>query len=288
MASRLLKNIFHGVANILPDSIAVRLLYIGYIRRWPNLKKPRTFNEKIAWRKLYQHDPRFVLFADKIAVKDEIAKLVGPEHVIPTLWSGDNPEEIPFDAFPLPFVIKVNHGWGGHIFIKTPEDIRPTEITKVLQKNLARIHGHKLREWAYTGIRPRVLVEPMICGHDQNPPEDCRFFTYNGRVRFIEIDYVASPNKHEVYYNESWDRIPCVIGGAPSTDRNLDDPERQKQMVALAEKIGAKFDFVRVDLYNTFPTILFSETTFYPSGGVERFHPDVWDLKFGEPWLLAP
>jgi hypothetical protein len=57
-------------------------------------------------------------------------------------------------------------------------------------------------------------------------------------------------------------------------------------MINLAEKIGAQFDFVRVDLYAPPQGILFGEVTFYPCAGTEAFIPKDWDNKFGEPWRI--
>ena len=57
-------------------------------------------------------------------------------------------------------------------------------------------------------------------------------------------------------------------------------------MINLAEKIGAQFDFVRVDLYSPPQGILFGEVTFYPNGGLAPFIPKDWDYKFGEPWKI--
>jgi len=57
-------------------------------------------------------------------------------------------------------------------------------------------------------------------------------------------------------------------------------------MINLAEKIGAPFDFVRVDLYSPPQGILFGEATFYPGSGLQPFIPEDWDNEFGEPWKI--
>ena len=57
-------------------------------------------------------------------------------------------------------------------------------------------------------------------------------------------------------------------------------------MINLAERIGAQFDFVRVDLYSPPQGILFGEVTFYPGAGLRAFIPEDWDYKFGEPWKI--
>jgi hypothetical protein len=45
---------------------------------------------KRSWRKLNQRDPRFHIFADKVAVKGEIEKLIGKKHLIETLLVVDD------------------------------------------------------------------------------------------------------------------------------------------------------------------------------------------------------
>jgi hypothetical protein len=54
-------------------------------------------------------------------------------------------------------------------------------------------------------------------------------------------------------------------------------------MIDIAEKIGAQFDFVRVDLYSPPQGILFGEASFYPNSGLKAFVPEEWDYRFGEP-----
>jgi hypothetical protein len=57
-------------------------------------------------------------------------------------------------------------------------------------------------------------------------------------------------------------------------------------MIDVAERIGAQFDFVRVDLYSPPQGILFGEVTFYPAAGLQPFVPREWDNIFGEPWKI--
>lgn len=62
--------------------------------------------------------------------------------------------------------------------------------------------------------------------------------------------------------------------------------DRLPDLIDLAEKIGAQFDFVRVDLYSPPQGIFFGEATFYPNGGLQAFTPKEWDSEFGEPWRI--
>ena len=276
---------YQSLLDTLPDSIAVTLMYLRAFGRLPNLKHPKTFNEKIAWRKLHQHDPQFTLYADKIAVKAEIAKLIGVQHVIETLWVGKNPQDIPWDSLQPPYVIKVSHSCGRHVFVRKTQDIKRDETVAIMRQQLALSHGRRTREWGYSGIPHRVLVERMIQMPDGDFPDDYRFLTYHGHVLFIQLDRGQPGARRRIVYDREWNLLPvrfmrlALLTAVPK-------PMNLAEMISLAEKIGASFDFVRVDLYSPPQGVFFGETTFYPSAGLQPFIPEEWDEKFGEPWQL--
>ena len=76
----------------------------------PDFLHPRTLNEKINWRKLYDHRPIFAVFADKVAVRKYVEGKVGPQVLIKTYQETDRPEKIDYKALPRSFVIKASHG----------------------------------------------------------------------------------------------------------------------------------------------------------------------------------
>jgi len=274
-----------SVRNLLPDYLAVNLLYYRAFRKWPDLKHPKTFNEKIAWRKLYQRNPQFSLFSDKIAVKAEIARLTGEQGIIETLWTGAAPEAIPFDDLAPPYVVKVNHSTGGILFVRTPQDVKQEMIVSSMRRQLRLSHGRRLREWGYLGIQPRVLIERMVETPSGDLPEDYKFFVYHGRVHFIQFDCDRPRGLKLNFYDRAWNLLPAKLR-YPRTSAPIPRPANLAQMIEMAEKIGAQFDFVRVDLYSSPQGILFGEVTFYPNAGLEPFTPAEWDMTFGEPWHL--
>jgi hypothetical protein len=280
----IVRKVYKSVIDRLPDYAAVNLMYFRCFRRLPNLRHPRTFNEKIAWRKLYQHNPQFPIFADKIAVKAEIARLIGEQHIIETLWVGNNPEDIPFDGLKPPYVIKVNHGSGGNVFIRKVQDIKRDEIVASMRQQLGVSYGHIAREWGYLGIPHKVLVERMVEMPGCEVPEDYRFFTYHGRVHFIQVDCDRFGGHKRNLYDREWNLLP--VKREHTTSEPVSKPVNLGQMINLAEKIGAQFDFARVDLYSPPQGILFGEVTFSPEGGHGAFIPEDWDNKFGEPWKI--
>jgi hypothetical protein len=281
----LFKKTYRYLLDVLPDAWAIRLSYFRHLKRRANLKKPQALSEKINWRKLYQRDPRFIVFADKVAVKSEIANLVGEEYVIPTLWAGETPEEIPFDQLEPPYVIKVNHASGQPIFIRKKDDIAQRKIYNSLHEQLSHAYGKRDREWAYLAIPRKILIEPMLETAEKAVPEDYKFFVYRGRALFVQIDFDRFGNMCSLFCDRNWNKIP-MTWGYPDVERAIPKPEHFEKMLEISEKIGAQFDFARIDLYQVPSGIFFGETTFYPDAGYGKIEPVEWDFKFGEPWVI--
>ena len=53
-------------------------------------------------------------------------------------------------------------------------------------------------------------------------------------------------------------------------------------MVELARKLSRKIPFVRIDFYENDSRIYFSEITFYPNSGFEKFKPEKYDKILGD------
>ncbi len=277
------KKHYRNWLDSLPDELAVQIMYFRTFKKFMNLKSPKTFNEKLIWRKIHQRDPRFTVFADKIAVKDEISRLIGQEHIIPTLWSGQNPEEIPFDQLAPPYAIKVSHSSGLNIFVKTAKDLDSVATISSMKKQLLYSHHHLFREWSYLGIPRRVLVEKMLIAENGQPPVDYKFYVFHGEVKIIQIDTDRFDDHYQLYLDKNWETLPFRKDCKPM-DGPPPKPARLDKLLELAVAIGSQFDFVRVDLYDTPEGIFFGETTFYPGAGDGRFQPEKWDGIIGSYW----
>lgn len=286
MSDAISNRFFRYLRGILPDRFAVFLDYYRIFRSLPNIRSPKTLNEKIAWRKLYQHNPLFTLYSDKIAVKKEVAELIGAEHVIETLWAGCSPERIPFDDINPPYVIKVNHSSGGNIFVRSDRDVDRQGIIASVNRQLSISHGNKAYEWGYLNIPRKVMVERMLVLPGQEVPDDYKFFIYHGKARFIHVDVDRFTRHARNLYDRDWNRLEGQYE-YPNADREIARPHSLEKMISIAEAIGARFDFVRVDLYLASGQIYFGEATFYPAAGLGEFFPRELDYKFGEPWKTA-
>lgn len=281
----ILKPLYRAFLGCLPDEWAIQVLYYRNFKRFADLRNPRTFSEKTNWRKLHQRDPRFTLFSDKAAVKAEIARLIGRQHVIPTLWTGERPEDVPFEDIAPPYVIKVNHGNSSNIFIHRREDVDKEKIRAELRRTLGHSHAYNARQWGYYDIPRKILIEPMLDIFGKGAPEDYKFYVYHGRAHFVQVNADRWGRDLVAYFDRDWNRFPTE-----RTDREIDSPLPKPpflaELITIAEKIGAGFDFVRVDLYYAAGNVFFGETTFYSAAGYPFILIGDLDYRFGEPWII--
>ena len=66
-----------GLLNWLPDEQYIKLQFRLAMGYWPDLKNPKTYNEKLQWLKLHDRDPLYTTLVDKYAVRKYIADTLG-------------------------------------------------------------------------------------------------------------------------------------------------------------------------------------------------------------------
>jgi hypothetical protein len=254
---------------------------------WPNFKKPRRFSEKVWSRQLHERDPLYTLISDKLRVRDYVADKVGGDYLVPLLWSGSKPEEIPFDKLPLKFVIKMNHGCGYNILVKDKARLDRALVDIKLEKwaneNFCE-EKYLGIAWAYKNIKPQVIIETFL-EEDDRVPEDYKFFCFSGRVEFFKLDFDRFEDHSVKYFDRDFKKLDLTEEGFEQYQGEIELPDDFEHMVQVAESLAKGFDFVRVDLYYVNRKIYFGELTLYPGGISNRFEPDSFDYIFGEKWL---
>lgn len=281
----LLQAAYRFVGDLLPARMHATLGYVRVHGRFPNLRAPATFTEKILWRKLFERDGRLPDLVDKIRSKEIVAARFGEELVIPTLAIYEQPEDMDFGVPPLsqpPYVIKANHGWAMNLLVQDLDAAQSADdIRQTLRGWLATDHSRRMREWAYSQIRRRILVEPYL-----GPVDDYKFHVFHGRAFACEL--IANrfrKHRQEAIFDRNWQTIDANYG-YPLYAGALPSKSVRERMIELAEAIGSEFSYVRVDLYLLGSTVKFGELTFYPGGGEEKLRPSAWDRSFGEQWRL--
>jgi hypothetical protein len=177
------------------------------------LRKPRTFLEKLWHRGLYDRDPKWTQFSDKLRSRDYIAERLGPDYLVPLLWSGTDPDAIPFDDLPVSMVIKTNHGSGFNIIVDDKKRVDRSAVRKQLASWLnenyceSRIVG---MEWGYKHVPPRIMVEAFV-GSDGEPPPDHKFYCYSGRAEFIQLLQGRFKVHRSAFFDRDFTQLPMQL-----------------------------------------------------------------------------
>jgi hypothetical protein len=254
---------------------------------WPHFSHPRRFSEKLWNRMLFNRDPVLTLISDKYRVRDYVAKKVGSEYLVPLLWNGNKPDEIPFGKLPLQFVIKANHGCGYNIIVKDKKQLNLMKTKQIMNKWLSENFGRDRYMgigWAYKNISPTIIIESFI-GENDKLPVDYKFYCFSGHVEIITVHIDRFKEHKTLTYNRDFDRITFKSGFRQYSGEYL-RPSNYKEMVQLAESLSEGLDFVRVDLYNKEKKVYFDEFTVHPAGisSFLGFDISTLDLALGDKW----
>lgn len=258
--------------------IRVRLCYLVRHQRILHLDNPTRFNELVQRRKLENHDVRMVTSADKVAVKDHVAALLGPEWIIPTLWSGDILPDSPPCA--PPFVVKARHGSNQNIYVR--DAVADWSYIRTRAARWMRgPYGQLLDEWLYRHIPLGLLVEPFV-GEEGQLPIDYKIFVFGGRATYVQVHLDREKRHRWIVFDRAWNRVSAL-----TEDAHPKRPDTLDRMLDAAETLARGFDFVRCDFYEIAGKPLFGEMTFYPGSGLDKFTPVELDVVFGQHWLAA-
>lgn len=272
--------------NFIPDKTMIKLQYRIKFGRWPNLKNPQRYTEKIQLYKLKYRNPEIHTCVDKYRVKEYIQSKY-PGLNVPKLYGVyDNAEDIDFDSLPQKFVLKTNDGGGANnvIVCRDKSQLHWEDTVKRANSWLNVKDVNPGREWAYTGIPKSVIMVEELLENSVNPEagiEDYKFFCFNGKPFFIQHDGMRLTDHRKNYYDLQWNVLKL------QTDYdNFDDvvpkPANLEGMIVFAKELSREFPHVRVDFYNIEGKIYFGELTFYPYSGYVQFTPDEFDFKLGE------
>ena len=280
------------------------LLRHGYLL---NLDEPRSFSEKLCWRKIFDRNPLFPIVVDKYAVRAFVERVLGVADaarvLVPLLARARDPGDLPFAQFPENFIVKANHGSGFNLIVRGKHELDTEAVVERCRTWLQRPYGVYLHEWAYRHVKRCVLVEELLSGHDGRPPREYKFHMFDGKCVVIQalesdgwydgVSHVPSKMPTLTYFSEDWSPIdvswkfhwlPEPFPPNPQMPR----PEALADMLDLARRLSRPFDYMRVDLYDTVGGIRFGELTPYHLAGHGAITPMQFDFELGKHWKLRP
>lgn len=266
------------------DRKCIEKSYLQSHNRKLNLDCPALFSEKLQWLKLYYHKDLMRQCSDKFAVRKYVRDKIGDKILNTLIASYDCVDEIDFGSLPEKFVMKVTHGSGQNLIVTDKRGVNWHYERKVLKFYMQFNHYFEGREWAYRGIKPRVICEAYL-DEDGKSPKDYKFFCFNGEPKFIAYDLDRFSDHRRNIYDTDWHLLPFELK-YPRFHEQIARPEKLDQMLSYATTLAQDFPFVRVDLYYVNGEIYFGELTFYPSQGLVKFYPKRYDLIYGQQLIL--
>ncbi|MBB3229582.1 ATP-grasp fold amidoligase family protein [Halomonas stenophila] len=282
--------------DVLPAAAKDHIKFVSRLHYLPNFKQPRTYNEKVNFRKRHYTSELFALCADKVKVKDYVRDAVGSEVVIDNLFVGDSLEPAHLQELIIAndgAVLKTNHN-SGTVFI-FDRDTGREEIEHacaVVGRGLGKDYGKIKREPWYSDITPKLLVERKLPVKAGEAALDYKFHVFKqgegcDPVVILHVDFDRFTNHSRSYFSEDLEWLPFAVK-YPSIYHRIERPENYERMLEIVKTLAEPFSYVRVDLYNIRGRIFFGEMTFAHAAGFGAFTSKAYDLWMGNLWKCDP
>ena len=276
---------FYIALSYLSPRLNTKLLFLKKFGRFPDLKDPKTLNEKILKLKLetYGRDPLVRQCADKYCVREYIDNC-GLEHCLNKLIAVyDTPEEIEWDKLPEQFAMKWNFGCGYNIICQSKKDLDIPATAEKLRKWGKEPFWAYFSELQYRKIEKKIIVEEYIGGADGSLPEYYKFYCFHGKAYCVMVCAGREEGWPKFYFFDRDFKLMRINRDSKNAPEGfaLPRPAGLEEAFQTADRLSEGFPFVRVDLYLTEQGVRFGEMTFTPAAALDNKRLPETDLLFG-------
>ena len=263
----------------IPDSQYLKIIYYLRTGQKLNLREPKSFNEKLQWLKLHDHNLEYSKMVDKYEVRKYISDKIGEQYLIPLIGVWDKIEDVEFDKLPKQFVLKCTHDSGGILVCKDKDKLDIKETRKWFAKRLKRNFYYSKREWPYKNVKPRIIAEKYMVDESGTELKDYKIFNFHGVPKFIEVDYDRFVNHKRKIYTDQWELTDVRIIYS-NEGKDIPRPDNLDEMLELARILSKDMIHLRTDFYSINGRVYFGELTFFHESGFGKFIPE----KVGYEW----
>lgn len=249
-----------------------------------NLKDPKGFNEKLSWRKLYDHNPLYSMMVDKYEAKSIAAKLIGEEYIVPCYGVWNNFDEIDLKKLPNQFILKCTHDSSGIVICRNKNNFDKNSAKKIIDRSLKRNYYHLGFEWPYKDASHRVIADQLLVDDSRKELQDYKWWCFNGEPKVMYITNKGKLEQCEENFYDMEFRPLDINHGFPRTVPEYEKPKQFEKMKELAGILSQKIPFIRIDFFVVNDKIYFGEFTFFDHAGLRPFTENGWDEKLGS-WI---
>lgn len=272
------------------------LSFVSQNKYIPNFEDPKTYNEKVNYRKNNPKNNLFSICSDKIAAKEYVADKIGPEYIIPNYFIGESitPDKIKeIISERGDCLLKANHNSGPvKLLTTTSTDDEIKSACECVNQQLTVDFGKLQNEPWYSDIKPGVLVEQRLHPEDGDTDlKDYKFHVFkqnDGTVKIVlGIYFDRGVNTTASFFDEELNYLPFSYNFC-SVKTVIKKPVNFEGMLSIAKTLAEPFSYVRVDFYNIKGNIYFGELTFADGSGGAPFSFYQHDLWMGNLWQGDP
>lgn len=276
--------------NRLP--IFLRDKFLALTGKLPTEELTR-FRDKIIWSYMFDVTPLKIQCTDKLLVRDYVKKVIGDKY-LPKLYAVyTRPDDFDIKSLPDSFMLTFNAGSGQNKIVTDKSQINQTEIRSLIRSWLTYNHSELACEMQYRYIPPRVIARELV---NIRPDIEYKLWCFGGRVEFIVLNsYSDGHNNIRVKTKtRDWQDAgfyQCGMGVVGEIEQEFKKPDFLDELIKIAEKLAAPFDFVRVDFYETKSgELVFGELTFSPTAGFLYYKPNdpAIQIRLGQLYKLPP
>ena len=247
-----------------------------------NLENPKTFNEKIMWKKYNDRDPLITLTCDKLKAREYVANRGYSNLLTNLVWYGKNIKSKHITRG----IIKANQSSGRLFVVK--KGMKIDNILNTVNKWPDEKYGVSKGEWGYYGVDPMLMMEKMP--NDKPMKTNIKGLCFHGDVKYFlytEYSFEKAGGKSVItgqMYDTKWNLCEVKLSWQDGV-KQVKKPENLDEIIQVCNDLSKPFQFVRVDLMlDDTGRLYFSELTHYPTSGHIKFNPDKWDRKLGDLW----
>ncbi len=269
---------------ILKDIVELKSEYYKRTGKKLNLIRPKTFNEKLQWLKLFYKDYRMVICSDKLLAKKYLKYHGWGMYLPKTILVCDEIKMLNEESLPNECIIKTTHGSGNVMkYDADNSDMNFNKIKRMFNIWINQPYWNCMKEWAYNVVKPRIFVEEYLQDSKLVSLVDYKFMCFNGKCKLIFL--VLNREKEEKmfvdFYDTNWNKLPFKRK-YHSSKKVIQKPQQFEKMIEIAETISKDFPFLRVDFYIVNNKLYIGELTFFPGSGWEVFEPEYYDNVYGD------
>lgn len=273
------------VANVAIYLSYPRLIFKFFrrLRAWPRASVPRSYSEKMLWRKIFDVNPVFTILCDKLAVKRFVQERSDEIKVPATLWEGADFADMPTYLLDRDIVAKVNDGHESVRLFRTGK-VSHQELAKLTRAWMNHNHGRRTYERGYWTVPRKLFIEEMLLEYGEPVQRELKFHVFDGKVYIANMILDRRPGVRP--RSCTFDREGNKLGALGTFGGVVNEPLpiSYAPAVAAAEAICRDLDYARCDMYLVGDEFYLGEITLYPGSGMWNLRSKEHVTEMGRLW----